>query len=64
MEQLLLTPLEAAQVLRVGRSKVYSLLAKGELRSVRVGHSIRVPADELREWVRSRSTGTGADRSE
>jgi excisionase family DNA binding protein len=55
MEQLLLTPLEVAQALRIGRAKIYALLASGELRTVRVGHSIRVPADELRDWVREQA---------
>jgi excisionase family DNA binding protein len=55
MEQLLLTPLEAAESLRIGRSKIYALLASGVLRTVRVGHSLRVPADELRKWVREQA---------
>ena len=51
MERLLLRPTEAAEAIGVGRSKVYELLAHGELPSVLVGRSLRVPVDKLREWV-------------
>ena len=51
MDKLLLRPAEAAEAIGIGRSKVYELLASGELPSIRVGSSIRVPADGLREWV-------------
>ena len=51
MERLLLRPIEAAEAIGVGRSKVYELLASGELPSIRIGASIRVPVDKLREWI-------------
>jgi len=51
MEKLLLKPTEAADLIGVGRSKMYALLAAGELPSVRVGGSVRVPATALRIWV-------------
>lgn len=50
-EQLLYKPFEAAESLRLGRSKIYELLATGELRSIRVGRAIRVPASALKEYV-------------
>jgi excisionase family DNA binding protein len=49
-ERLLLTPLETAELLGIGRSKVFALLATGELRSIRLGRSrriLRVSLDEL-----------------
>ena len=52
MERLLLRPTEAAEAIGIGRSKVYELLARGELPSVKIGSSVRVPLDELRAWVR------------
>jgi len=55
MEKLLLKPGEAADVLGVGRSKIYSLLATGQLPSVRVGHSVRVPVSALERWVEQRA---------
>jgi len=55
MEKLLLRPTEAAEVLGLGRSKVYELLAAGTLPAIRVGGSIRVPAEALRRWVSERA---------
>jgi excisionase family DNA binding protein len=51
MERLLLKPEEAAAALGLCRSKTYGLLADGTLPSIRVGRSVRVPAEALREWV-------------
>ncbi len=45
MDKLLLTPTEAAQVLGIGRSKVYELMQTGQLTSVHIGACRRVPAD-------------------
>ena len=54
MEKLLVRPTEAAELLGLGRSKVYALLASGELPMVKIGKSVRVPVDELRQWVNVR----------
>jgi excisionase family DNA binding protein len=51
MERLLLRPTEAAEVIGIGRSKMYELLARGEVPSVRVGGALRVPLARLREWI-------------
>ncbi len=51
MEKLLLRPTEAADAIGIGRSKVYELLASGELPSIRIGGSVRVPVDALRAWI-------------
>jgi excisionase family DNA binding protein len=37
MDRLLLTPVEAARALGIGRTKVYELMAGGTLRSVKMG---------------------------
>lgn len=55
MDKLLLRPTEAAELLGVGRSKIYALLASGEVPGVRVGHSVRVPLEALRRWVANRA---------
>ena len=49
--QLLVTPRQAAQALGVGRSTIYELLASGELESVRIGTSRRIPVDALDRYV-------------
>ena len=54
-ERLLLRPMEAAEAIGVGRSKVYELLASGALPSVRIGASVRVPVDRLRACVDSQT---------
>jgi excisionase family DNA binding protein len=50
--QLLFTPEQAATSLAIGRTKVYELLRYGELESVRIGSSRRIPASGLEEYVR------------
>ena len=49
----LLTPLQVAELLNIGRSTVYELLASGDLPSVRVGRSRRVPLGSVEEYVKS-----------
>lgn len=51
MDKLLLTTTEAAKALGIGRSKVYELLQTGQLMSVRIGASRRVPADAVHTFV-------------
>lgn len=51
MDRLLLRPSEAAETIGIGRSKVYELLASGELPSIKIGNSLRVPVDALRAWI-------------
>ena len=62
MEKLLLRPHEVAQLLDVGRSKVYALIAEGEIPSVRLGGSVRVPTQKLLEWL-SRKPTASSERS-
>jgi excisionase family DNA binding protein len=50
-ERLLLRPVEAAERLGIGRTKVYELMASGELRSVKIGAARRVSATALAEFV-------------
>ncbi|MFC1848441.1 helix-turn-helix domain-containing protein [Chloroflexota bacterium] len=52
MEKLLLKPNEVAQVLGIGRSLVYELIARKEIPSVRLGRCIRIPAESLQRWIR------------
>jgi excisionase family DNA binding protein len=51
MDKLLLRPIEAAEAIGIGRSKIYELLASGELPSIRIGGSVRVPVEALRAWI-------------
>lgn len=51
MEKLLLTPEEAAEVIGVGRSKVYELMRDGIIDSVRIGGCRRIPTAAIEEFV-------------
>lgn len=46
----------------LGRSKVYELLASGELGSVKVGRRRLIPARSLDEFVERLRAGSGAPR--
>jgi excisionase family DNA binding protein len=50
-EPLLVTAEQAAASLSICRTKVYELLRNGELESVRIGTSRRIPAAALTEYV-------------
>ena len=51
VERLLYRPAEAAAAIGVSRSRMYELIASGEIPSLRIGGSLRVPVDPLRRWV-------------
>jgi excisionase family DNA binding protein len=51
METLLLKIPDVMARLAVGQTKVYELMSSGELRSVKVGRSRRVPSDELERFM-------------
>ena len=51
MNKLLLKPGEAAEMLGIGRTKLFELLASGDLESVCIGHSRRIPLDALQSYL-------------
>lgn len=56
MTKQLLTPQEAAQVLGIGRTKVYELIVTKALESVKIGSCRRIPAEALHAYVASLRT--------
>jgi excisionase family DNA binding protein len=50
-DQLLVTPVEAARRLSVGRTTIYELMSSGELQSVTIGRCRRVPVSSLSSFV-------------
>lgn len=50
-EKLLLRPKKAFELLDIGRSTGYAMIASGELPSVRIGRAVRVPVDALKQWI-------------
>lgn len=67
MDKLLLKPTEAASVLGIGRTKLFELLASGDLESVRIGNCRRVPRDAVEAFLvrlRSEPRAHTAERAE
>lgn len=56
-ERLLLTVEEAAERLSLGRTKVYELIAAGDLETVCVGRSRRVPTEAVVQFVETLREG-------
>ena len=54
MDRLLLKPVEVTEILGISRSRIYEMLATGELPSLRVGRCIRIPTDALKKWISTR----------
>ena len=53
LTRLLYTPTDAAELLGFSRSRLYRLLASGELECVHVGGVRRVPTDALTSYVQA-----------
>lgn len=48
---LLVTPAEAARMLRVARSTLYTLLAERQIPSCKIGNLRRVRVEDLQRWI-------------
>lgn len=49
--KLLVSASEASQMLGIGKTKIYELMASRELRSVKIGRSRRIPVEALVAFV-------------
>jgi excisionase family DNA binding protein len=47
----LLTVVEAGRLLSVGRTTVYELIERGDLRAVHIGRACRVPVVEVTDYI-------------
>jgi excisionase family DNA binding protein len=45
---------EAAETLGIGQSKIYELIATGELPTIRVGRAVRISVNTLQKWIEAR----------
>ena len=52
MDRQLLKVEEAAEALGISRSQLYQMLARGDVASLTIGRSRRVPADAVRDFIR------------
>lgn len=50
-EPLLLTVVEVARLLSIGRTMVYELIERGDLRVVHIGSACRVPFVEVSDYI-------------
>lgn len=53
-ERELLKVEQAAQILNLGRSTTYGMVAAGDIPSIRVGRALRIPRRLLTEWIERR----------
>lgn len=54
-ECLVWTVPEVTRMLGIERTKTYRLIKKGEIPSIRVGNSIKIPKDAFTEYINARS---------
>ena len=52
MDNQMYTPKQVASVLMLSRSKTYEMIGSGEIPSVKIGWSRRIPAAFLNEYVK------------
>lgn len=50
-DRLLLRVEESAAVLNVSRARLFDLIGSGQIRSLKIGRSRRIPRSELERWV-------------
>lgn len=54
---------EVAALLKFGRTKVYQLVADGELPAVRIGKALRISAEALQVWIREQAAANPGGRN-
>lgn len=52
-DRLLLRVEESAAVLNISRARLFELIGSGQIRSLKLGRSRRIPRAELERWVES-----------
>ena len=62
-EKLLISPQQAAERLSISRGHVYTLLARGEIESIRIGRARRIPIEALEVFV-ARERAAALDEEE
>jgi excisionase family DNA binding protein len=57
MNKLLYTVAEATELLNIGKTSLYQLMASGSLKVIKIGRSTRISAQELQRFVRDAERG-------
>jgi excisionase family DNA binding protein len=63
-QRIALRPRDLVNLLGLSRSTVYAALARGTIRSVRVGNAILIPVEVIRELLERREGGTRVNTTE
>jgi excisionase family DNA binding protein len=50
-EKLLLSPEQGAELLGVGRSQMFELIARGEVESIKIGRLRKIPRDAIDSYI-------------
>ena len=56
------TPDELAALLKVTRQAIYNWIQQGRMEAVRIGRTVRIPADEVERLLREGRSPRQADR--
>lgn len=62
-DKLLHSPEESAELLGVGRSYMFELIARGEIESFKVGRLRKIPAQSLTDFVERQRAAAQAPQS-
>jgi excisionase family DNA binding protein len=57
---MLFTPVQAAKIMNVSRSHVYTMMNKGELGSVNIGRCRRITVSQMNDFIESLTASTSA----
>lgn len=60
--RLLVSVMEAAEILSVGRSSIYQLIWSEQLTPIHIGRSVRISIDQLEDFVAQRLAASRGDR--
>lgn len=60
--RLLVSVMEAAEILSVGRSSIYQLIWAEQLTPIHIGRSVRISIDQLEDFVAQRLAASRGDR--
>jgi excisionase family DNA binding protein len=55
---MLFTPVQAAKIMNVSRSHVYTMMNKGELGSVNIGRCRRITVSQMNDFIESLTAST------
>jgi excisionase family DNA binding protein len=58
---MLFTPVQAAKIMNVSRSHVYSMMNKGELGSVNIGRCRRITIGQMNDFIESLTANTSLE---